>query len=43
MKGKYNSLALPICSLTIEFILAKELSKAIDHLEGTNLALLFPI
>ena len=40
MKGKYTSFKLPIWSLTIELTLAKELSKAIDHLDGTNLALL---
>ena len=41
MNGKYISFKLPIWSLTIEFTLANELSKAIDHLEGTSFVLLF--
>ena len=43
MKGKYTSFKLPIWSLTIELTLANELSNAIDHLDGTNLALLLAI
>ena len=42
INGKYNSLALPICSLTIDCIEAYELSNAIDHLEGINRIWLLP-
>ena len=42
IRGKYTSLLLPICSLTIEFILAKEDSNEIDHLLGITFESLFP-
>ena len=43
MNGKYISFKLPIWSLTKALTLANELSKAIDHLDGTSLVLLFAI
>lgn len=42
IKGKYFSFEAPICSLTSFLRLANEVSRAIDHLEGTNLVSLFP-